>query len=253
MFETIVIVAILGFVVWAFFTPQGKAKIAEIQAEEAQKKEDKLHQKAWKNKYGEYLVLTHDATDHYIYIDDIVQRQSDWVVLATDAVSHNQKTIAVNDILQMQSKTSPKYFNFSNDIVNELHQHLGKMVSNSDPSSYRSNEYDSTDDQHTDTPPPIPQNIEPRQRVPKEEASHTMVYVDSKGSLSEREINLRGVEAKNGKLYVNAYCFKRKRLRTFVAKNIISLRDYATDKTFTDEDEIYNELLAWITTTQPHT
>ena len=80
-----------------------------------------------------------------------------------------------------------------------------------------------------------------------------MVYLDSKGNLSEREINLRGVEAKNGKLYVNAYCFKRKRLRTFVAKNIISLRDYATDKTFTDEDEIYNELLAWVTATQPHT
>ena len=102
-------------------------------------------------------------------------------------------------------------------------------------------------------PQPQPQDNEPRQRAPKEEASHTMVYLDSKGNLSEREINLRGVEAKNGKLYVNAYCFKRKRLRTFVAKNIISLRDYATDKTFTDEDEIYNELLAWVTTTQPHT
>ena len=101
--------------------------------------------------------------------------------------------------------------------------------------------------------PPQPQINEPRQRAPKEEASHTMVYLDSKGSLSEREINLRSVEAKNGKLYVNAYCFKRKRLRTFVAKNIISLRDYATDQTFTDEDEIYNELLAWSTTNQPHT
>lgn len=50
MFETIVIVAILGFVVWAYFTPQGKAKMAEAQAEQKQKKLDKQQDKAWKER-----------------------------------------------------------------------------------------------------------------------------------------------------------------------------------------------------------
>lgn len=45
MFWTLVTMAVLAFVVWAFFTPQGKAKMAKIQAEEAQKKKDKLFRK----------------------------------------------------------------------------------------------------------------------------------------------------------------------------------------------------------------
>lgn len=45
MFWIVVTMAVLGFVVWAFFTPHGKAKMAEIQAEEEQKKRDKLFRK----------------------------------------------------------------------------------------------------------------------------------------------------------------------------------------------------------------
>lgn len=45
MFWTLVTMAVLAFVVWAFFTPQGKAKMAKVQAEEEQKKKDKLFRK----------------------------------------------------------------------------------------------------------------------------------------------------------------------------------------------------------------
>lgn len=45
MFWTMVTMAVLAFVVWAFFTPQGKAKMAKVQAEEEQKKKDKLFRK----------------------------------------------------------------------------------------------------------------------------------------------------------------------------------------------------------------
>lgn len=42
MFWNIVIIAVLAFIVWAFFTPHGRAKMAEVQAAEEQKKKDKL-------------------------------------------------------------------------------------------------------------------------------------------------------------------------------------------------------------------
>ncbi len=94
-------------------------------------------------------------------------------------------------------------------------------------------------------PPPPTASDSPRV-VANGRADYKMVYKDSGGNISERDINVRNVTAKNGKLYVSAYCFKRKRVKQFVASSIVSLYDIERDKNFVNIDEIYASLSEWM-------
>ena len=80
--------------------------------------------------------------------------------------------------------------------------------------------------------------------IKNDRRDYKMVYKDN---LSERDINVRKVHARSGKLYVSAYCFKRMRIKDFVASSIVSLYDIERDKTFVDTDEVYATLGEWMT------
>lgn len=94
--------------------------------------------------------------------------------------------------------------------------------------------------------PPTPVIPSEPRSVKNDRRDYAMVYKDSGGNLSERDINVRKVHAKNGKLYVSAYCFKRMRIKDFVASSIVSLHDIERDKTFIDTDEVYATLGEWM-------
>lgn len=203
--------------------------------------------KKWQQEYlgAQYRIgrynKNYEIKNMYCTVEDLTQNsKGDWVVDVYDFAKDSDKSIKVDKIDELEDKWGVR-FSIYEAMVEEFADKLDMEVD-----AWGLNEL--ADEEEETIPPVKPQKVirEPRKRVPKEEASHSMVYVDSKGDLSERKINLRGIETKNGKVYMNAYCFKRNRLRTFVAKNIMSLHDLTTNQTYATEDDVYNELLNWV-------
>ncbi len=97
---------------------------------------------------------------------------------------------------------------------------------------------------------PIPEPPKLKRAVENGRKDYLMTYKDSKGKLSQREINVRNVTIKDGKLNLNAFCFTRNRIKTFSVKNIVSIQDLTTDKTYSTTEDVYAELGTWMDATE---
>lgn len=76
---------------------------------------------------------------------------------------------------------------------------------------------------------------------------YKMVYKNSKGEISEREINIKKVTGKNDKVTILAFCFASDELKSFNAGGIIELRNLANDNVAQCYNDVVLELAAWAT------
>lgn len=74
---------------------------------------------------------------------------------------------------------------------------------------------------------------------------YTMGYKNSKGEVSERDINLSKVTAKDGKVTISGFCFLSDAPKAFSANNIIYIQALPDGEKLQTYDEIIQELSAW--------
>ena len=75
---------------------------------------------------------------------------------------------------------------------------------------------------------------------------YLMGYKNSKGEVSDREINVSKVTASNdGKAIISAYCFLSEAPKNFTANNIIYLQPLPDGDKLQTYDDIIAELSAW--------
>ena len=74
---------------------------------------------------------------------------------------------------------------------------------------------------------------------------YTMGYKNSKGEISERDINISKVTAKDGKITISAYCFASDAPKAFSANSIIYLQPLPDGDKLQTYDDIIAELSAW--------
>lgn len=149
--------------------------------------------------------------------------------------NHNEQVIARLDILDKKFDALINALKNTNATTAKPRAALDSPV--------KPKRHDTISNQGLPATPIAPKEARP---VKNDRRDYAMVYKDSGGNLSERAINVRKVHAKNGKLYVSAYCFKRMRIKDFVASSIVSLHDIERDKTFVDTDEVYATLGEWM-------
>lgn len=74
---------------------------------------------------------------------------------------------------------------------------------------------------------------------------YKMVYKNSKGEISEREINIKKVTGKNDKVTILAFCFASDAIKNFNAGGVIELKNLQTQNLAHCYDDILLELAAW--------
>lgn len=74
---------------------------------------------------------------------------------------------------------------------------------------------------------------------------YLMAYKNSKGEISEREINVSKVTAKDGKITISAYCFLSNAPKAFLASSVIFLQALPDGEKLHTYDEIVQELSQW--------
>lgn len=74
---------------------------------------------------------------------------------------------------------------------------------------------------------------------------YTMGYKNSKGEISDRDINVSKVTAKDGKITISAYCFASDAPKAFSANSITYLQPLPDGDKLQTYDDIIAELSAW--------
>lgn len=76
---------------------------------------------------------------------------------------------------------------------------------------------------------------------------YTMSYKNSKGEVSERDINVSKVKASNdGKAVISGFCFLSDAPKTFNASNIIYLTPLPDGERLETYDDIIKEMSSWV-------
>lgn len=74
---------------------------------------------------------------------------------------------------------------------------------------------------------------------------YTMGYKNSKGEVSDRDINISKVTAKDGKITISAYCFASEAPKAFSSRSVIYLQPLPNGEKLQTYDEIIQELSTW--------
>ena len=75
---------------------------------------------------------------------------------------------------------------------------------------------------------------------------YLMGYKNSKGEVSERDINVSKVSAKDGKITISGFCFLSNAPKAFSASSIIYLQPLPDGEKLQTYDDIIQELSQWV-------